>query len=127
MRRAVGMGLLLAVAAAVAGAEALGAYLEQQMGRRHLPEPSGPLRLVQDGAHEWISDGRIPVARLSRPPTSAAGTSAGDASFAIEFVLPMAANEATAIHAAGRIHAAIMRTAAGRVSLVPDEREERCA
>jgi hypothetical protein len=116
-----------AVASAVAGAEALGAYLEQQTGRRHLPEPSGPLRLVHDGAHEWVSDGRIPVARLNRPPTSAVGTSAGDASFAIEFVLPMAATEATAIHAAGRVHAAIVRAAAGRASAAPDERELQCA
>lgn len=115
-----------AVAAAVVGAEALGAFLERQTGRRHLPEPAEPLRLVHDGAHEWISDGRVPVARLSRPPTSAAG---GDASgsFAIEFVLPMAATEATAIHAAGRVHAAIRHAATAPAGGVPDEREARCA
>jgi hypothetical protein len=124
-----------ALAAAVTGAEALGAFLEQQTGRRHLPEPSGPLRLVHDGAHEWVSDGRIPVARLSRPPTSAAGRPTGDAAagdsaggaFAIEFVLPMAATEATAIHAAARVHAAVQQTNESRVGALPDEEAARCA
>ena len=131
-----------AVAAAVAGAAALGTFLKKQTGRRHLPEPSGPLRLVHDGAHEWVSDGRIPVARLGRPPTPAADVPAaapagdaaggsGDGSFSIEFVLPMAATEATAIQAAARVHAAIERTAertnGGRALAAPNEEAVRCA
>jgi hypothetical protein len=54
------------------------------------------LRLVHDGAHEWISDGRTPLARLLRPTADAPS----DAPFAIEFVLPSYASEGVAIAAA---------------------------
>jgi hypothetical protein len=53
------------------------------------------LHLVHDGAHEWISDGRTPLARLARPTDSGP-----DTSFAIEFVLPSYASEGVAIAAA---------------------------
>jgi hypothetical protein len=54
------------------------------------------LRLVHDGAHEWISDGRVPLARLIRPRADEASGGA----FAIEFVLPSYATEGVAIAAA---------------------------
>ena len=52
------------------------------------------LRLVHDGAYEWISDGLTPIARLHRPREGA------DASFGIEFVLPSFSTEGVAIAAA---------------------------
>jgi hypothetical protein len=39
------------------------------------------LKLVHDGAYEWIADGAVPIARLFRP-------NARDASFAIELLVP---------------------------------------
>lgn len=53
------------------------------------------LRLVHDGAYEWISDGARPLARLHRPkPASSSDT------FAIELVLPSFATEGVAVSAA---------------------------
>ena len=46
------------------------------------------LRFVNDGAHVWVSDGRIPLARVYR---SAAGSAHGPSparTLAVEFVLP---------------------------------------
>ena len=62
----------------------------------------GALRLVHDGAYEWISDGRIPVARLHRP------TRVGrQASFAIELVVPSNASHRLPIAAARAIADAV--------------------
>ena len=53
------------------------------------------VRFVNDGAHEWVSDGRIPLARLRRPSHGAldsrdeASAAAGSTrQFAVEFVVP---------------------------------------
>ena len=54
------------------------------------------LRLAHDGAYEWITDGRKPLARLVRESVERAS----DKLFAIEFVLPSYASEAVAISAA---------------------------
>lgn len=53
------------------------------------------LRLVHDGAYEWIASENGPIARLHRPGTTA---SPGD-TFALEFVLPSYVSEhvATAV------------------------------
>jgi hypothetical protein len=53
------------------------------------------LKLVHDGAYEWIADGAIPVARLFRP-------NARDTSFAIELLVPSHVPDGIAISA---IHA----------------------
>ena len=45
------------------------------------------LRVVHDGAYEWISDGMIPIARIFRPKGSI------DSSLAIELVMPPSADE----------------------------------
>lgn len=50
------------------------------------------LRVVHDGAHEWISDGLVPVARLYRP-----GSARGRRAFALELVLPSFASDGVAI------------------------------
>ena len=91
------------LAAAVMGGGALAASLEQQTGRTELPRPpGGRLRIVHDGAYEWIADGKSPVARVKRP------TADGDDSFGIEFVLP-SVSDAVAIHTAQRIYSALVR------------------
>jgi hypothetical protein len=55
----------------------------------------GRLHFVHDGAHEWVSDGRIPLARLHRvhPPVSdgqpdGADGHAPEQELAVEFVVP---------------------------------------
>ena len=73
------------------------------------------LRVVHDGAYEWVSDGRVPVARLGRASTSPAtfefvrhadadaDADADDADaiaadrLAIQFVLPTFASEGVAV------------------------------
>ena len=53
------------------------------------------LRLVHDGAYEWIAAGDVPLARVHRPSPGRA-----DDGFALEFVLPSYASEDVAIAAA---------------------------
>ena len=61
---------------------------------RHEPSPDH-LRVVMDGAYEWIADGVHPLARLHRP------AHAGDRGlFALEFVLPSYASEGVTISVA---------------------------
>lgn len=47
---------------------------------------AGAVRLVHDGAYEWVVAGRRPVARLLRPDAPFADGRAGG--FALEFVVP---------------------------------------
>ncbi|GMV09256.1 MAG TPA: hypothetical protein PKC83_07070 [Gemmatimonadaceae bacterium] len=61
--------------------------------RRHEPVIED-LHLVHDGAYEWITDGRKPLARLYRERRGRATP------FAIEYVLPSYASEGVAISAA---------------------------
>lgn len=82
-------------AAAPLGRAALGNVLAHHSGRV-LPPARAPLRLVHDGAHEWVSDGRVPVARLGRP-RDAGGT------FSLEWVLPQNVPDAVAVDAARRL------------------------
>ena len=56
------------------------------------------LRLVHDGAYEWIADGAIPVARVFRPREGSA-----ESSYAIELVVPAYADDAMAIPVAQAI------------------------
>ena len=51
-----------ALAAAVAGSEALAGYIERLTGSAPRFAPtSGRVRLVHDGAYEWVSDGLVPT------------------------------------------------------------------
>src|SRR3712207_3683092 len=71
-----------AITAAVDGWRALEGVLRREYpGWPRFQPAFDELRTVHDGAHEWISDGRTPLARLVRPPADT-----GDATFAIEFV-----------------------------------------
>lgn len=96
----------VAMAATIVAWEALDAALASQIAgwKRHRPH-TDDLRLVHDGAHLWITDGRKPLARLIRPtPTPGA-----ERTFAIEFVLPSYANEGLAISAAHAMITALDR------------------
>ncbi len=56
----------------------------------------GHVRLVHDGAYEWISDGKRPFARLLRTPADRSPRQ----TFAIEFVLPSYSSEGVLISSA---------------------------
>ncbi len=86
-----------AIDAAVAAWNALDLALSRQFPGWPRHEPArDAIGLVHDGAYEWISDGRRPMARLFRPRADRAA----EPSFAIEFVLPSYASEGVAITAA---------------------------
>ena len=92
-----------AIDVAVVASKALEATLRGQLPSR-LPRliTRASARLVHDGAHEWISDGRVPIARLLR----VRGDDAARRTFGLEFVLPSHVGEGTAIlaaHALGRV------------------------
>lgn len=85
---------------ALAWAPALRHALDDTLAR-HYPDRYHPvsefadLRLVHDGAYEWIAAGDVPIARVSRP--SSART---ERSLALEFVLPSYASERVTITSA---------------------------
>lgn len=77
--------------------KAVDEVLEREHLRRRLADVDyDMMRLVHDGAYEWIAVGAVPLARLHRPR----GTTPPNDSFAIELVLPTSATEATAVSAA---------------------------
>ncbi|MEP6989521.1 MAG: hypothetical protein ABJA80_01225 [bacterium] len=82
-----------AVRAAVAAWRALeGALRRHYFGwTQHAARPAH-VRLVHDGAYEWVADGEHPLARLHRPPADAR-----NGTFAIELVLPSYASEGTTV------------------------------
>ena len=86
-----------ALPAALAGARALNAVLRQAYAGWPRYEPSlDALRLVHDGAYQWVSDGTTPIARLlPTSPDDAPGPRLG-----LEYVLPSYASEGVAITAA---------------------------
>jgi hypothetical protein len=67
-----------------------------------------PLRLVHDGAYEWVSDEQRPLARLHRSQGERS-----NGSVAIEFVLPSYANEGVAISVAQVLATALQSHLAG--------------
>lgn len=95
-----------AIAAAVAGNAAITGYLERTLGAGYEPPPAtGRVKLVHDGAYEWVSRGPVPLARLYRP---------GDdrrPAFGVEFVLPSYVKEGALISLAQIVHHAITRNA----------------
>jgi len=78
------------------------------------------LRLVHDGAYEWVTDGRHPLARLHRPASDL-----GDGDFAIEFVLPSYATEGVVISVAQVVGAALRSHCLGAVGSSPMRPSER--
>jgi len=66
---------------------ALQTVLAGAVGRAADGAPPRQLRVVHDGAYEWISDGMIPIARIFRSKSST------DSSLEIELVMPSSADE----------------------------------
>jgi hypothetical protein len=98
---AVGLNGFRSVAASMAAVpilvQALGAILEGEYpGRRRAEVDYDTMRLVHDGAYEWIAAGAVPLARLHRPR----GGAQPNECFSVELVLPSYATEATVITAA---------------------------
>jgi hypothetical protein len=79
-----------------------GALGKHYFGWKQPPVSRDRLKLVHDGAYEWVSDGDIPLARLYRPPADMPQDS-----FAIEVVLPSFASEGAAICVAQTLGTAI--------------------
>jgi hypothetical protein len=97
----VGLTGFASVADAMTNVPILNRRLEAVLAQHHAWRPANEvsyqtLRLVHDGAYEWIADGARPIARVYRP--GIAGTPSGSVS--IEFVLPESATEAAIIRAA---------------------------
>ena len=65
------------------------ALRRQYPGRYRPVGDLADLRLVHDGAYEWIAAGDIPIGRLHRPSSGRS-----DGCLAVEFVLPSYATEA---------------------------------
>jgi hypothetical protein len=82
-----------ALRAAATGSRALQVALRRQYPGWPQYEPAfEALKLVHDGAYEWVSDGKVPLARLVRPGAGTAG-----ARYGLEYVLPSFASEGVAI------------------------------
>jgi hypothetical protein len=85
-----------AVETAFAAWQALEAALGKvYFGWKQHPPTHDRLRLVHDGAYEWVTDGDVPLARIYRPPTDAPRDG-----YAIELVLPSFVSEGAAISVA---------------------------
>jgi len=95
--QAIGLSGLVDDQEALAWAPSLRRALDDTLGR-HYPGRYRPvsgytdLRLVHDGAYEWIAAGNVPIARVYR---STSGRT--DNCVALEFVLPSYASERVAI------------------------------
>jgi hypothetical protein len=72
-------------------------------GRAPRPVNESKVRLVHDGAYEWIADGFRPIARLLRPRTERNS----EDSFALEFLAPSYATHHVTIAAAQAVWEAL--------------------
>ena len=94
------------IASALDAASPASAALEKVLRRQypgwpHYEVARDTLRVVHDGAYEWVSDGTAPIARLIRP-----GDGPPD-DFGLEFALPSYASEGVAIAAAHGLYIAL--------------------
>jgi hypothetical protein len=114
-----------AVAAAVAGSDALSAYLERSFGQPATPaDPGAPVTLVHDGAYEWVSRGMRPLARLHRPDPARAAIDRREPSWRIEFVLPSYVRAGATIGAAQLVYREVARAGAPRLLGAPGSSDE---
>lgn len=114
------------MAAASAGWRSLQTLLHRQYARwpRQVVDWER-LRFVHDGAHEWVSDGRIPLARVQRLPlpivdaqTEGDSGRALETDLAVEFVVPAWMDEGAMIpiaHVLRNVLAPLLRHDAGTV------------
>lgn len=94
------------VDAALDAASPASAALEKVLRRQypgwpHYEVAREKLRLVHDGAYEWVSDGSAPIARLIRPVDGKRDD------YGLEFALPSYASEGVAIAAAHGLYNAL--------------------
>ncbi|MFL5578516.1 MAG: hypothetical protein ACJ79S_21385 [Gemmatimonadaceae bacterium] len=112
--RALSFGGMRSEAEAVAAAAAAWQAFDAALRRHYFGRPphdvvAERLRLVHDGAYEWVTDGRRPVARLYRPRHDR-----DDGGYSIELVLPSYASEGVAIAVAQVVgNALVARRARG--------------
>ncbi|HEX6060091.1 MAG TPA: hypothetical protein VFZ11_13855 [Gemmatimonadaceae bacterium] len=100
-----------ALTAAAVGHQALAAHLRRSFGAPMLSsDPGAPLRVVHDGADDWISRGAQPLARLFRPG-EARRADGHDATYRVEFVVPSYVRAGALIAAAQQLHRAIQAPA----------------
>lgn len=98
--RTIGFGGIRTEAQAIGAVRSVVPVFDATLRRHYFGWPvrvtdGAALRLVHDGAYEWVSMGVQPLARLHRPQAS---RSHGD--FAIEFVLPSYASDGAAVSVA---------------------------
>ncbi len=98
--RAIGFRGLRNEAEAIVAASAGWRTLQDVLRREYAAWPRQEvdwerLRFVNDGAHEWVSDGRIPLARVTHSSRGiahglgdAAAVSSPNREYAVEFVVP---------------------------------------
>lgn len=101
---AVGVDGFQSLADALAAALRLRLIVDDVLAReypaRHgAPRRPSALRLVHDGAYEWVAAGNVPVARVHPPRT----IGLPNVSVALEFVLPSFVSETTALAVARAI------------------------
>ena len=111
----VGFAGLPSEKAAVRAAAAAWRPLEETLQRAYPGRPPRPIkessmRLVHDGAYEWIADGHRPIARLLRPHTT---RNPGD-SFGIEFMLPSYATQHVTIATAQAVWEVVSKYVSSR-------------
>jgi hypothetical protein len=97
----------VAIRAALVARQALDNVVSNYLGgRRPKPPDPGAVRLVHDGAYEWVSEGGLlPIARLLRP----AADRRDARGFAIEFLLPSYIVDGIAVNAAQTMFGAVER------------------
>lgn len=110
-----------AIAAAVAGSDALTAYVDRIVGSSNARESKGGrLKVTHDGAYEWVTRGATPLARLYRPERDHTQRDRRR-TFAVEFVVPSYVKAGALISASQVVHHAIGRAMeAATASLTPD-------
>lgn len=113
-----------AIAAALRGGDALRGYLERLSGTSEVIEESkGKVKLVHDGAYEWVTRGSTQLARLYRPEPDSAQRKRGV--FAVEFVLPSYVRSGTVISAAQVVYHAVSRVAESKGVSAPGSSTSR--
>lgn len=96
-----------AMRSAVSASRALEVILQREYPGRPRHDASGAqVKLVSDGAYEWIAEGARPLARLLRPVDDRP-SDPFDSTFGIELVLPSYSTEGVAILAAEALSRAL--------------------
>ena len=108
-----------ALAAAVAGSSALADYLERLtgsagVGARATGSARGRVHVVHDGAYEWVTRGKVPLARLYRPERDSTERQRRR-TFAVEFVLPSYVRAGAAVSASQVLYRAIASSTTAEV------------